>query len=338
MVSPPTSRTRRRRRSEPVEPKPTLSGLTPGDRLFGATFNPNTGFQAGTKPMSESSRQAQAGLNFFNPLASVTDRVLSGQNPRFSDFATDAGLFAAGLIPFVGPGLRAGGQAARAGAGLTVTGTGDAGKLSALVRRLNKSDDVADFITPETMQNAARSNDANQGLFRPGAQSFNYNDVPASATPYTFGLVPTEKLLPLRSVDRAAAPEGLGNVGPDNIQKLMDHLAQGGKWSDPVDVGYNVANKWGILDEGNHRLALALALGLDRVPATVTRNAGPLYNKRFLGMAEDGTEVNEIIGKNIGDLDTNQLRQDPLSDFADSVGPYYVPPTMHPLLLKYFQQ
>jgi len=42
--------------------------------------------------------------------------VLSGETPRFSDYATDAGFLAASFIPFAGPGIKAGGQAARAGA------------------------------------------------------------------------------------------------------------------------------------------------------------------------------------------------------------------------------
>jgi GNAT superfamily N-acetyltransferase len=86
--------------------------------------------------------------------------------------------------------------------GLTVTGTGDAGRLSALVRRLNKSEDVGDFMTPRALQNT-RPNDAFEGLYRPGAQSFDVGDaLPEPASPYTFGLVPTEKLAPLREFDR----------------------------------------------------------------------------------------------------------------------------------------
>jgi hypothetical protein len=219
----------------------------------------------------------------------------------------------------------------------TPVGLGNAGRLSAIVRRLNKSDDVGDFISPETMQYSVRPNDANEGLFRPGAQSFDYKNVPEPATPYTFGLVPTEKLAPLREFDRAAAPEGLGNVGPDNIQKLMDHLAQGGRWSDPTAVAYYPNQNWAYLAEGNHRLALAEALGLEKLPTTLWRagDAPPMRN-----VLKEGAErtVYGPVGKKVGPLDTNQLRRDPYSDFSNSVGEFYVPPTMHPLLLKYFQQ
>jgi len=103
------SRRRPRPTPQPVE-------LTPGDKFWGATFDPRSGFQAGTKPMSETAKQAQALTSFLNPLATVTEKALAGETPKFSDYATDAGFLAAGLIPFVGPGLRAGGQAARSGA------------------------------------------------------------------------------------------------------------------------------------------------------------------------------------------------------------------------------
>jgi GNAT superfamily N-acetyltransferase len=217
--------------------------------------------------------------------------------------------------------------------GLTVTGTGDAGRLSALVRRLNKSNDVGDFMTPQTMRNAARPNDANEGLFRPGAQSFDYKSVPEPASPYTFGLVPTEKLSPLREFDRAAEPVGRKYTGPDNIKKLAEHMAEGGKWSDPTGVAYYPDQQWGYLAEGNHRLALAEALGLEQIPTTVWRQQG-LPLKLLFAKNADG----QAVGRRIGPLDTNQLKRDPFGDFPESVGDFYVPPTMNPYLLKYFQQ
>jgi hypothetical protein len=311
--------------------------------------------------MGESGRQALAGLNFLNPLASVTDRALAGETPRFSDFAMDAGFLAAGLIPFVGPGLRAGGQAAKTGAGLTVTGTGDAGRLSALVRRLNKSDDVGDFITPGTMRNAARPNEGREGLYRPGATGgFTNKNVPEPATPYTFGLVPTEKLLPLREFDRAAEPAGQGVFGPDNIKKLMDHLAEGGKLNDPVGIGYDPKKSWGYLAEGNHRLAAAEALGLGQLPATVWRRPDvyhglleremipeQFWNRAPVDMPPGTPDLIDIgrrfakgpppqVGRPL-EIDPNQLALDRYSDYANVVGERYIPPTMHPFLFKYFQ-
>jgi GNAT superfamily N-acetyltransferase len=55
-------------------------------------------------------------LNFLNPAPSLTSAVAEGRAPKGSDVALDAGLFAAGFIPFAGPGIRASGQAAK-GAG-----------------------------------------------------------------------------------------------------------------------------------------------------------------------------------------------------------------------------
>jgi hypothetical protein len=315
------SRRRPRPTPQPVE-------LTPGDKFWGATFDPRSGFQAGTKPMSETAKQAQMLTSFLNPLATVTEKALAGETPKFSDYATDAGFLAASFIPFVGPGLKAGGQAAKTGAGLTVTGTGDAGRLSALVRRLNKSEDVGDFITPESMSNMRRPNDAFEGLYRPGAQSFDHSSVPTPASPYTFGLVPTEKLAPLREFDRwnelTEVAEGTVKRGRGNVKQLMDHLGSGGKLSDPLSVSYFPETGAGYLAEGNHRLAMAQQLGLEQLPLQVWRNSGALGRSG--------------VGRNIGDLDTNQLAKNQFSDFLDSVGPYYVPPVMHPYLLKYFQQ
>jgi hypothetical protein len=54
--------------------------------------------------------------NFLNPAPSLTSAVAEGRAPKPTDVALDVGLFAAGFIPLAGPGIRAGGQAARAGA------------------------------------------------------------------------------------------------------------------------------------------------------------------------------------------------------------------------------
>jgi hypothetical protein len=55
-------------------------------------------------------------LNFLNPAPSLTSAVAEGRAPKPADVALDAGLFAAGFIPFAGPGIKGAGQAARAGA------------------------------------------------------------------------------------------------------------------------------------------------------------------------------------------------------------------------------
>jgi len=252
-----------------------------------------------------------AANNFFNPFPSIAQAGLEGRNPTRAEVGTDAAFAAVGFLP-VGKG---------------------ASQLAAIVRKLNKSTNVGDFMTPQAMRSGARLNGANEGLYRPGAQSFNYENVPEPASPYTFGLVPTEKLSPLREFDRAAEPAGRKATGPDNIKKLADHMAEGGKWSDPTAVSYYPDQEWAYLAEGNHRLALAEALGLEQLPTTVWREKG-LPLKLFSSVRDSGQKV----GRRIGPLDTNQLKRDPYGTFPGSVGDFYVPPTMNPYLLKYFQQ
>jgi hypothetical protein len=173
---------------------------------------------------------------------------------------------------------------------------------------------------------------------------FTDDNLPAPAEDYLFGLVPTEKLSPLREFDRAAQPVGQGNQGPDNLKRIAEHLAAGGKLNDPTAVAYYPGQKWGYLAEGNHRLALAEALGLEQLPATVWRAGGVppagklLREEPFEDEMGRGTKYfYDFVGKNIGDLDVNQLALDRYSNFPSIVGERYIPPDMHPYLLKYFQ-
>jgi hypothetical protein len=295
-------------------PRPTPSFVEPaGNPLDSLGRNYLRGSEQQVRRQADEGRGV---LNFLNPVPSVTSAVAEGRAPRFSDVALDAGLLAAGLIPIGGPAAKA---------GLTVTGVGDAGRLSALIRRLNKSEDVGDFITPETMRNAARPNEGREGLYRPGAETFDYKNVPEPASPYTFGLVETEKLAPMREFDRMAAPAGLGAVGPDNVQKLMDHMAQGGKLSDPVALAWYMDPKFAYLAEGNHRLAMAEQLGLEKLPATVWRQEyGAPPMGKFLGK-DDRSEIYGPVGQRL-EIDRGQLMREPWEEAL------YVPPTMHPYL------
>jgi hypothetical protein len=253
----------------------------------------------------------------------VTEAVGQGRVPAGGELGLEAGFLAAGFLPV--------GKAAS--------------QLNSIVKRLNKSTNLSDFMTPEAMARPA-SNYANQGLYR-GPNSvggFTDKNLPEPAEDYLFGLVPTEKLSPLREFDRAAQPFGQGNQGPDNLKKIAEHLAAGGKLNDPTAVAYYPETKLGYLAEGNHRLALAEALGLEQLPATVWRGQGMHPQGKFLReepfkdeMGEGIKLIYEKVGKNIGDLDVNQLALDRYSNFADAVGERYIPPYMHPYLLKYFQ-
>ena len=262
--------------------------------------------------------QTAAANNFFNPVPSIAQAGLEGRNPTGAEVGTDAAFAAVGFLPV--------GKAAS--------------RLNSIVKRLNKSTDVRDFMTPLGLDSPVR-NYANQGLYRPGATGgFTDKNLPPASSEYLFDLVPTEKLSPLREFDRAAESAGKGkwNTGPDNLKRIAEHLAAGGKLNDPTAVAYYPQQKWGYLAEGNHRLALAEALGLEQLPATVWRQefgAPPMRN--FAGIADDGAEIYKPVGKNIGDLDVNQLALDRYSNFPDAVGERYIPPYMHPYLLKYFQ-
>jgi hypothetical protein len=267
--------------------------------------------------------KSAAATNIFNPVPLATEAVNEGRLPTGAEAGLDAGFLAAGFLPV--------GKAAS--------------QLNAIVKRLNKSTDVRDFMTPLGLRNPP-SNYANQGLYR-GPDSvggFTDDNLPAPAEDYLFGLVPTEKLSPLREFDRAAESAGKGQTGPDNLNKIAEHLAAGGKLNDPTAVAYYPGQKWGYLAEGNHRLALAEALGLEQLPATVWRAGGVppagklLREEPFEDEMGRGTKYfYDFVGKNIGDLDVNQLALDRYSNFADVVGERYIPPDMHPYLLKYFQ-
>ena len=245
--------------------------------------------------------KSAAASNLFNPFPSATEAVNEGRLPTGAEAGLDAGFLAAGFLPV--------GKAAS--------------QLNAIVKRLNKSTDVGDFMTPRAIEYPPR-NYANQGLYR-GPDSvggFTDKNLPAPAEDYLFGLVPTEKLSPLREFDRwNEVTEGA--IGRGNVKKLMDHLAGGGKLDDPLAVQYFPETGAGYLAEGNHRLAMAEQLGLEQLPTTVWRAQGALGRPG--------------LGRNLGDLDVNQLALDRYSNFADVVGERYIPPTMHPYLLKYFQ-
>jgi hypothetical protein len=79
-------------------------------------------------------RQGRGFLDFLNPAPSLTSAVAEGRAPRPADVALDAGLFAAGFIPFAGPGIRGAGQAARPA---LETGEAIAARRNAIERLLN---------------------------------------------------------------------------------------------------------------------------------------------------------------------------------------------------------
>ena len=89
---------------KPVDPEPTPQRRE--DRtIFGQPVD-----------YDRNARHGKAIADFLNPAPSLTSAVAERRAPKPADVALDAGLFAAGFIPFAGPGIRASGQAARLGA------------------------------------------------------------------------------------------------------------------------------------------------------------------------------------------------------------------------------
>jgi hypothetical protein len=281
-VMPSVSRRQPRPTPQPVEPTPP----SPLDNLASNYLR-----------SAPQIAKTTAASNIFNPVPLATEAVNEGRVPSAAEAGLDAGFLAAGFLPV--------GKAAS--------------QLNAIVKRLNKSTDVRDFMTDRAMSPV--TDYAMQGLYR-GPNSvggFTDANLPVPASQNLFGLVPTEKLAPLREFDRTLAPEGLGSIGPDNLKKLAEHMAEGGKWSDPLAAKYFPNSQWSYLAEGNHRLALAKALGLEQLPTTVWRSAGTPPSRTY-----------GDVGKRVGALDTSQLT-------VDALGNPYIPPDMHPYLLKYFQ-
>jgi len=77
-------------------------------------YTPSTGLQTGPQNLNNSGTSLFDVVNFFNPLALSTEAfVKEGRMPTLGEVGLDLGLFAAGFIPFFGPGIRAAGLAGR---------------------------------------------------------------------------------------------------------------------------------------------------------------------------------------------------------------------------------
>jgi hypothetical protein len=101
---PPARPPRRQPRPTPQPVEPTQSPLDSLGRNY---------LRGSEQQIKRQADEGRGVLNFLNPAPSLTSAVAEGRAPRAADVAMDAGLFAAGLIPFGGPAIRAGGQAAR---------------------------------------------------------------------------------------------------------------------------------------------------------------------------------------------------------------------------------
>lgn len=81
-------------------------------------------------------------------------------------------------------------------------------------------------------------------------------------------MVPIEAIAHLRDWDRR--PGGREAADPDYWRELKDHIAQHG-FEHPIILRYNPRTGRGKICEGNHRLAIAEALGLTHVPLLIDR-------------------------------------------------------------------
>lgn len=93
-------------------------------------------------------------------------------------------------------------------------------------------------------------------------------------------LVPVHQLMRYKEYDRAGA-QGFRNSGEiiNNIAKdLSTHGIEGLR--EPVHLNYDHANKWGVLTEGNHRLAAAIKAGMSHIPVIIHARGELLRDKR----------------------------------------------------------
>jgi hypothetical protein len=97
-----------RQQTQKRQPRPTPQPVapTPARRESRTIFGQPVDYD-------RNARQGRGFFDFLNPAPSLTSAVAEGRAPRPADAALDAGLFAAGFIPFAGLGIRGAGQAAR---------------------------------------------------------------------------------------------------------------------------------------------------------------------------------------------------------------------------------
>jgi hypothetical protein len=93
-------------------------------------------------------------------------------------------------------------------------------------------------------------------------------------------LVPGHQLLRFREYDREGS-QGFSN-SQENIRGIAKDLsAQGVKGlREPVSLEYDHENNWGVVTEGNHRLAAAVQAGLTHIPVTIHARADHSTNKK----------------------------------------------------------
>ena len=92
-------------------------------------------------------------------------------------------------------------------------------------------------------------------------------------------LVPVAHLMRYKEYDRAGA-QGYSN-SKENINNIANDLSTHGIGGlrEPVHLNYDHDRKWGVLVEGNHRLAAALQAGVSHIPVIVHARADLFKDK-----------------------------------------------------------
>lgn len=128
------------------------------------------------------------------------------------------------------------------------------------------------------------------------------------------GMVPVHALKPLMEFDRAG--HQADSHSAQSISNIVSDIKSGKGITNPLMVAYDHKNKWGVIGEGNHRLAAAIQAGVSHVPVTVYRDSGL------------GTRKRERVGNHLAMI-TDFGRGTPQTED-------YVPTNIHPSHFKQF--
>lgn len=126
-------------------------------------------------------------------------------------------------------------------------------------------------------------------------------------------LVPVEKLAKFAEYDRTR--QSMGHSA-QTIDSIASDLRAGGHDAirEPLWMKYDHKNNWGVLVEGNHRLAAAIKAGVTHLPVAITTGAN-LGEHKKTNIGSDLHVDNRIVEKETG----------------------YMPSTVHPGNFKQFE-
>jgi hypothetical protein len=128
------------------------------------------------------------------------------------------------------------------------------------------------------------------------------------------GMVSVHALKPFMEFDRAGKHADSHSV--QRINEIAADIKSGKGITNPLMIAYDHKNKWGVLGEGNHRLAAAIQAGITHVPVSVYRDSGL------------GSRKKERIGNHLAMM-TDFGRGTPQTED-------YVPTNIHPEHFKQF--